>query len=413
MWTTKKITLMFLSGVASVALVSQASALEAQAFVDRVAAVYNSFDYNIEFGPATLNSDAVTVQGVTVSVAATGGEPMHFDTELTFSGVSELADGGYHADSLTIPDIETEFATDPKGKLSMSDIRVDDLYIPGGDTVSGVAMLQLYGSISTGPLSLRRNGVEVASYESFETGSDFNPAQGSAELVDISSSMMISGIMADLSTVSEEDPGAGAIIEALGLTTISGDISEDVTWSMADGHLSLNKFLIDFADVGSLDLTAEVTGLTPAVLEQISAMQASMSADGTSSDEKAQAQMMQSMAIMQDVSIVGASLRYDDASLAGKLLDFFAAQSGTDRASFVAGLKSMLPIVIGEVGIPALVDLVVPPVSAFLDNPESLEIDVAPPSPTSALVLMTAAANPASLIKALGLAVQTNMTADE
>ena len=181
----------------------------------------------------------------------------------------------------------------------------------------------------------------------------------------------------------------------------------------AAGKIGINQFLIDFADVGALDLTAEVTGLTPAVIEQINALQTEAATGGEMTDEKAQAQMMKGMGIMQGVSIVGASLRYDDASLAGHMLDYFAGQSGADRATFVANLKTMLPMVIGQAGIPALTDLVVPPVSAFLDDPQSLEIDIAPPSPTSALVLMAAAANPASLITALGLTVQANTAADE
>jgi hypothetical protein len=136
-------------------------------------------------------------------------------------------------------------------------------------------------------------------------------------------------------------------------------------------------------------------------------MQASM-AGGEMSEEQAQAQMMSGMALMQGVSIVGTSVRYDDASLAGRLLDFFAASSGSERAEFVTGLKAMLPAMLAETGIPALNDLVVPPVSAFLDDPQSLEVRIAPPSPTSLLVLMAAAANPAGLITALGLAVEAN-----
>ena len=147
------------------------------------------------------------------------------------------------------------------------------------------------------------------------------------------------------------------------------------------------------------------------MLDQIYAMQASMGAEPT--EEQAQAQMMQGMALMQGVSIVSASVRYDDASLAGKLLDFFAAQSGADRATFVEGLKATLPMMLAETGIPELNDLVVPPVSAFLDDPKSLEVKVAPPSPTSLLVLMAAAANPAGLITALGLAVEANTAAAE
>ena len=84
------------------------------------------------------------------------------------------------------------------------------------------------------------------------------------------------------------------------------------------------------------------------------------------------------------------------------------SDSGTDRAAFVESLKAMLPAMIAESGIPALADLVVPPVSAFLDDPQSLEIAVQPPTPTSVLVLGAAASNPASLIQALGLTVTAN-----
>jgi hypothetical protein len=182
---------------------------------------------------------------------------------------------------------------------------------------------------------------------------------------------------------------------------------------MADGHMVVDEFSFDFADIGRLDLTLDFTGLTPAVLDQIYAMQAQMTAAGAApTEEQSQAQMMQGMAIMQGVSIVGASLRYDDASLAGKLLDFFASQSGGDRATFVEGLKATLPALISQSGIPALNDVVVPPVSEFLDEPQSLEVRVAPPSPTSVLVLMAAAANPAGLITALGLAVEANQAAE-
>jgi hypothetical protein len=413
MRTTKTITLLLLSGVASVGLIGQASALEAQAFVDRFATVYGSLGYDIEFGAATLDGDTITVEGATVSLKTpdAGSEPMTFDTELTFSGVSELPDGGYRADSLTIPDIDTEFASEPTGHLSLTDIELSELYLPGGDTVPAIASLQLIGAISTGPLSVLRDGAEVISYESFEAASTFNPAQG-PDLVDLSSTLAINGIVADLSSVGEEDPESGAVIEALGLTNIAGDISQDMTWSMADGHLNITEFLFDFADQGALNLTAEVTGVTPEVLEQFNTMQANMAAGGEVTEEMAQAQMMQGMAIMQGVSIVGASVRYDDAGLAGKLLDYYAAESGADRAGFVEGLKAALPAMVAQSGIPALTDVVVPPVSAFLDNPESLEIKVAPPSPTSALVLMAAAANPAGLITALGLVIEANMPAE-
>jgi hypothetical protein len=411
---TKTAATLLLGGVATAMLMCPATALEAQAFVDRVAEVYKTVGYEFKFGAATLDGDTITVDGGTVSVISSPDaalEAMTFDTQVTFSGVVENADGSYTAESVTIPDVDTDFAEEPTGHLTLSDIRVDGFYLPAGNPVPSIGILQLFESFSTGPLLITRDGEEVISFESMTSESTFNPSFATTELADLASTFSINGIALDLATVGEEDPSAGAIIEALGLTSIAGDVFMDMDWSMADGHMSVNEFSFDFADVGALDITAEITGFTPAVLDQIYAMQTSMGGSAPT-EEQAQAQMMQGMALMQGVSIVSASVRYDDASLAGKLLDFFAAQSGADRATFVEGLKAMLPAMLAESGIPALNDLVVPPVSAFLDDPQSLEVKVAPPSPTSLLVLMAAAANPAGLITALGLAVEANTPAE-
>jgi hypothetical protein len=409
---TKTAATLLLGGVATAMLMGPAMALDAQAFVDRVSEVYKTVGYDFKFGAATLDGDTITVDGGSVSVISPDAamETMTFDTEVTFSGVVENADGSYTAESVTIPDIDTDFASEPAGHLTLSDIRIDGFYLPAGNPVPATGILQLFQSFSTGPLSVTRDGEEVIAFESMTSESTFNPSFATTELADVASTFSINGIALDLATVGEEDPTAGATIEALGLTTIAGDVNMDMAWSMADGHMSINEFSFDFADVGAIDITAEITGFTPDVLDQIYAMQASMGAEPT--EEQAQAQMMQGMALMQGVSIVGASVRYDDASLAGKLLDFFAQQSGADRATFVEGLKAMLPAMIAESGIPALNDVVVPPVSAFLDDPKSLEVKVAPPSPTSLLVLMAAAANPEGLITALGLAVEANTAAE-
>ncbi|UJW84745.1 hypothetical protein [Devosia sp. SL43] len=416
MTITKIATTMLLGGVATAVMMGQANALEAQAFADRIIEVYKTIGYDVTLGEATLDGDTITIDGGSVTIVSTPEAPMEtmtFDTELTFSGVTENADGSYMAESLTIPDIDTDFAEEPTGHVTLSDIRVDGFYLPAGSPVPAIGLMQLYETFSTGPLSVTRDGEEVISIDSIEAGSTFNPQHGATELTDVASTLAISGITADLSTVSEEDPSAGAIIEALGLTSISGDITGDFTWSMADGRMTVGEMLFDFADVGALNITADISGFTPAVLDQIYAMQASMSGGGEMTEEQSQAQMMQGMAIMQGVSVIGASVRYDDAGLAPKLLDFFASSSGADRATFVEGLKAMLPGVIAETGIPELNDVIVPPVSEFLDDPKSLEVKVAPPSPTSVLVLMAAAANPAGLISALGFAVEANTAAAE
>ena len=401
--------LMLASGMATLALMQPAMALDAQTFVDRIAAVYKIGGYDIQFGAATLDGTTITVDGATVGVAGVD-EPWTIDTTLTFTGVAEGDDGSFTADALTIPDVDTEFAQDPVGHVSLVDISATDIYLPPEDKVNVTALLESVGSLTTGPLSVTRDGTEVISYDSIEAVNEFSYDDANA-LTDIASTFAVNGIWADLSTVSEEDAEAGAVIQALGLTEINGNISQSMTWGMTDGHLVIDDFSFDFADIGAINFKADISGLTPAVLEKIYAMDAAST--GSTPEEQQAQQMMVGMELLQALTLTGSSLRYDDAGLAPKLLDMFAAQSGADRATFVEGLKAMVPQLVGQAGIPALTDLVTPAANAFLDDPKSIEVAVRPATPTTLLVLSAAAANPAGLISALGLAVTANQPAAE
>lgn len=400
--------LMLTTGMAVLVMAQPALALDADAFLDRIESVYKVMGYDFSFGAATLSGDTVTVDGVTVTIAGMSDEPMVLDTELTFTGVVENDDGSYAAERLSVPDIDTVFASEPEGRLTVANIVAEDLWLPPEGVTDAEALIQVLGSMSTGALTLTRDGANVLTIDGMEATSEFT-FDSADELEKITSRFGIANIWADLSTVGEEDPQAGAVIEALGLTSISGNITQQMDWTMADGRMVFDQFLMDFNDVGALSITADIAGFTPAVLDKIYAMQSS-DLDPTSEEAQAQ-QMMMGMEMAQAITISNVVTRYDDAGIAPKLLDMFASQSGTDRASFVEGLKAMLPMMVAESGIPQLNDLVVPPVSEFLDDPKSLEVAVKPATPTSILVLAAAAANPAGLIQALGLAVTANQPA--
>lgn len=406
MKTTMKTTgLMMASGLATLAMLQPAMALDAEAFVDRIEAVYGAMGYQFDFGAVTVEGSTVTIDGVVVSITGATEEPLDIDTPLTFTGVAEYEDGSYTAEKLTIPDIDTEFASDPVGHISLTGIVAEDLWLPPEGDTSAEALMQTMGRLATGPLVVSRDGAEVVKIDSMEMASDFTFA-GDDSLEAIRSTVSIANIWADLTSVAEEEPEAGAIIDALGLTTINGNITQSLNWTMADGRMTLEESLFDFADVGALNVTFDITGFTLDVLDKIYAMQAS---DLDPASEEAQAQqMMMGMEMAQAMSIAGAVVRYDDAGLAPRLLDMFAAQSGVERAQFVQTIKPMVPAIVNQAGIPALTELVVPQVNAFLDDPQNFEVSLAPPSPTSFLVIAAAAANPAGLISALGLTVAAN-----
>ncbi|KKB07417.1 hypothetical protein [Devosia chinhatensis] len=402
---TKTKGLMLATGLATLAMMQPAMALDAEAFVNRIEAVYGAMGYQFDFGPATAEGTTITVDGVTVSFEGMSEEPFELDTTLTFTGVEEFEDGSFTAEELTIPDIDTEFASDPVGHISVTGMVLQDLWLPPEGDTSAEAMMQTVGRMASGPLVISRDGAEVIKIDSMEAVSDFTYAEDDS-LESIVSSVSIANIWADLSTVGEEEPEAGAVIEALGLTNISGNISQSLTWTMADGRMTIDEGLMDFADIGALNITFDISGFTLDVLDKIYAMQSS---DLDPESEEGQAeQMMMGMQLAQALSIVSANVRYDDAGLAPRLLDMFAAQSGVERAQFVESIKPAVPAMVGQAGIPQLTEMVVPAVNAFLDDPQSFEVNVAPPSPTSLLVLAAAGANPAGLITALGLTITAN-----
>jgi len=408
MTTTKIKGLMLASGLATLAMLQPAMALDAQAFVQRIAEVYKVGGYDITFGPATAEGDTVVVDGLTLSLAGVD-DPMKIDTQLTFSGVTDTDDGGFTAERLTVPDIDTEFSDEPVGRLTLSDIVAEDIYLPPAGAMDTIDLMQSVGRISTGPLSVTRDGADFLAIAGFEASNEFS-FDGDDALTDIVSIFEVSGIWAALSRAGEEDPETGAMIEALGLTEINGNISQSMSWNLVDGHMVIDQFLFDFDDVGAIDFKGDISGLTPAVIDKINAMQAS-TVDPTSEAAQAQ-QMMLGMELLQAITITGSSLRYDDASLAGRMIDFFAEQSGADRADFVEGLKAMAQQSVSQLGIAALTEMVTPAINAFLDDPQSFEIGVRPPKPTTLLVLSAAAANPAGLISAVGLSVKANQPAE-
>jgi hypothetical protein len=408
---TRTATMMLLATTATATLMQPAQALEAQAFVDRVEEVYRHFGYDLEFGPATLDGDTITVEGVTANLVdeEEDHEDVTTETTFTFSGVTEREDGSYLVDSLTVPDLDTPINAEPPGHITLADIRAEGLYIPAGEPTATDG-LQLVESISTGPLAITREGEEVITMESLVATSTFDPELGAENLESVTSELAITGLWADLVTLNDVvDGDAETMLEEVGLSEISGDVTQTLSWSLDDGHMVMDEFLFDFADLGSLNITFDVTGVTPELLEEVNAMgEMNAESDEELSEEEAQAQMMQGMALMQNVEIALASIRYDDASLVGNLLDYYAEKAGVDRATFVETLQAQAANMLAGVGIASLADLLDPAIDNFLDDPQSLEISVNPANPTSLLVLMAAAANPEGLITALNLTVDVN-----
>src|SRR5690606_11363419 len=109
----------------------------------------------------------------------------------------------------------------------------EGLWLPPEGQSDAASLMQTVERVATGPLSVTRDGAEVITYDGLEYVSSFGFNGDDLETID--STFSVSNIWADLTTVGEEEPEAGAIIEALGLTIIDGNINQVATWNLATG----------------------------------------------------------------------------------------------------------------------------------------------------------------------------------
>lgn len=115
------------------------------------------------------------------------------------------------------------------------------------------------------------------------------------------------------------------------------------------------------------------------------------------------------MGMMQQLTFNSASVRFDDASLTRRALDFAGKQQGVSGEQMGQALKGMLPLMLGQLGIPALQQQISAAANVYLDNPGNITITAKPAQPVAVPVIMGAGmGNPKSLVDLLNVQVTAN-----
>lgn len=385
-----------------------AAAVEPEAFLERLGAAYAFMGYELEFGPARAEGDAIVVEGVTVAVTRPEGlfDPVNLDVDLRFEGVAETADGTYTAETLSMERIA--FENDTGFELlgfSVEDVRMSGFYLPPGD-VRTIDTLTLFSDLETGPMRFTQNGADVFSISAVRTISRFNPPPGTGALVDLSSHIVVEGVT--IHTGLEKD-SAKTGIAIFGASTVDGRLEGLLTWTIERGRVSVEKLRFAFDEQGALDLAFAIEGMTPDVMEMIYETErraAEMRSKGKtqSADE---IEMQAGLELIDNLHFVSASIRYDDATLVERLLAHLARQEGLDTPAYTEGLLEQLSLTLSHARAPGLADSIVGQVRQFLADPESIQITAAPVSPLRLITVVSAAVNPAGLANMLGLSVTT------
>lgn len=388
-------TRLMLSGAAFFSLAGSAFALDGADLLKKINAAYEAQGGTISAEGVDINGTTVTLKNVTVK--PTGGESLPIG-EVTLSGVEEDEEGGYYIEEAAFPDINKtgDGVTVTAQELTLGGISVPAT--PGGDTLDG---MMLYETAHTGPLKVVKDGTEVFSLlqsdmnltlREDESGFDFDGA--------------FKSMKADLTKT--DDPKSKDAIEKLALQHVQGDITMKGAWELGPGTISVSEIGFDFTNIGKLNLGFKISGYTMAFMKS---MQDAMK-ESEANPNKEQAQQALGLAmlgLMQQLSFEGAQVRFEDASITKRALDYAGAQQNMSGKQMADSLKAMTPIMLAQLNIPELQNAVSAAVNTFLDDPKSLTVKATPEKPVPFPTIVGAAMGaPNTLPQVLGVKVSAN-----
>ena len=371
-----------------------ALAQDATAVANRIKAGLAGQGVAVDWTAVTGDASSMVLKGVTIK-PTTEQEGLAIG-DVTLTGVTEK-DGGYLVGKLeTAP-----FSRSEEGlTFDVSPLVISGMNVPGEGSTDPLASIMLYETVELASMSVKLADKTAFAMEGL--GFRITPPAEGKPLQFTGAAEKFSG---DLSLV--EDPKAKAVIDALGYQNVNGRIDMAGSWQPSDGRLALSQYDISVADAGTFGMTFDFGGYTLDFIKSLQDLQKKMAEAPSGGDNSAQGMAM--LGLMQQLSINGAAVRFEDDSLTGKVLAYVAGQQGASAADIVNQAKAVVPFMLAQLNDPELAAQATAAVGAFLDAPKSIEIALAPASPVPfAQIMAGAMSNPTALTKTLGVKVTAN-----
>lgn len=354
----------------------------------------------LQGGAFTARSVDVQGSNVTLTGAAfgpTGSSESLPLGDITLEGVQE-ANGGYHIEKASFPNINI---TSDKTTVTAADISMGGVSIPAGATGESLDSMLLYDDFHMGPLNVSLEGENVFSVARTEFTSTVT---GDKSSIEVNGEM--TGLKADLSTIA--DTTTQEAVRELGVTTLDGKINLAGRWELASGTLDVTEYKMDFANVGKLDFPFSFSGYTLQFLKSVQETTAAMEAN-PNKEEAQQAANLAMLGLMQQLTFNSAEIRFEDAGITGRALDFAGKKQGVSGQQMAQIVKGMAPLMLAQLNLPELQNMVSAAINTYIDNPGNLTISARPEKPVPFPMIMGAAMGaPNTLPQVLGITVTAN-----
>lgn len=377
----------------AVAPLSGAWAQLAEEAAARLQAYAADQGFTIEWEAIEPSGDNAALVGVRIG----DGETMVPIGDVDLEGVSR-DDKGYRIETVTLAAFRS---TDAEAgvDLTLDTIVLGKVLLPDEERRDYYGGSVFYETMEVDAASLTVGGVEVLTMADMHFEAT-EPDEGTP--MDFSGA--VESFALDLSLI--EDESQLAVLDAIGLKQMEGRFDVEGSWNPNDGRMVLSQYDMVVNGAGTLGLVFEFGGATPGLIGSARELVKTMSENPDADDS---AQGLAALGLLQQLTFHGATVRFDDDSLTGRVLAYVAQNQGMKPADIANQAKAVVPFLLAQLGNPDLTTQASQAVSAFLDDPRNLTIAARPAQPVPfAMLAATAMMAPAELTKALGVTVSAN-----
>jgi hypothetical protein len=396
--TLYRSTRILLAGAALCAFSGPALALDGQDLLNKINASFAGGGTTIKAESVEVDGEDVVLTNVTLELNGEKVEKPLTLAELTLQGVTEEDGGAYYIERVDFPEVDVK---EEKSNFSVKELYLAGVYVPGDPKAEGIDSLMFYEEAHSGPIDVTVDGKSVFSMAE---------ATGTMGLSDDEKTITFegsaTGVKADLSVV--EDPKSKEAIQALGLTTLDGSFTTSGSWEVETGTIDVEDYSIDFANIGKLSMSFGMSGYTLDLVKQMQEQAKTMQAQ-PQNEQAQQAAGLAMLGLVQQLSLINAKIRFEDAGITKRGLDYAGKSQGTDGAQMGQMVKAMVPMLLAQAKLGALQNEVSAAVNTYIDDPKALTIIAAPANPVAFPMIMGAAMGAPETIPALiGVKVTAN-----
>ncbi|MFC5760601.1 hypothetical protein [Rhizobium sp. GCM10022189] len=393
--TFYRTTRLMLSSAAILSFAGSAFALDGQDLLTKINAASSQQS-------GTISTDSIDIDGTTVTLKNAIYTPKGVQGfsvgDITLSGVEEQEDGSYYIEGATFEDVDSTAGgvTVTAKDLSLGGITVPAK--PGDDSPDTMLWAE---NLHTGALKVVKDGAEVFSMLESDVNSTLREDESGFDI-----DGALKGMKFDLSKAG--DPQSKEAIEKLALQHVQGDINLKGSWDLGPGTLDLSDLSFDFTNVGKLQFGLKISGYTLAFGKSLG--QALDQADANPNKEEAQQALgLAVLGLAQQLTFEGAQIRFEDASITKRALDYAGSKQNVSGQQMADSLKAMTPIMLAQLNIPELQNAISAAVSTFLDDPKNLTVKATPDKPVAfPMILGAAMGAPNTVPQMLGVKVSAN-----